>query len=149
MDIECIGFFATLDEASVYLHTPPAERALHTATFVVNGLELYKVEFRAGDASLSEPVVPILPGMIGVWEAYTLGDADITVHAIYTPIGETSVPDVPPLTDEAPETTEPETDSAPDTVPAEGKGCASAVSGGLVLLLLAASLWLGKREDRV
>ena len=158
IDIECIAFFATPDEAAVYRHTPPAERTLHTATFVVNGLALYKVEFRAGDESLSEPVVPILPGMSGAWESYTLGDADITVHAIYTPTADTSVPDVPPLTDGSTETNEPDgteepapvTDPAPtDTTPAEGKGCGSTLGISLLTLLLAAALWLGKREDRV
>ncbi len=97
IDLEYIAFFETVDEATVYLHTLPAERNLHTATFVVNGKVLYQVEFRAGDASLDEPVVPILPGMIGAWEPYTLGDADITVNAVYTPTADSNVPDVPPL----------------------------------------------------
>lgn len=63
---------------------------------MVNGITLYTVEFRTGDAALKEPVVPHVPGMIGKWEPYTLGDADITVNAIYTPDGNTTVPDMPP-----------------------------------------------------
>ena len=100
IDLEYIAFFDSVDEATVYLHTLPAERNLHTATFVVNGKALYQVQFRAGDASLEEPVVPILPGMIGTWEPYTLGDEDITVNAVYTPAAENNVPDVPPLSSE-------------------------------------------------
>ena len=111
------------------------------------------MQFREGDTTLEEPVVPILPGMNGAWELYTLGNADITVNAVYTPATESNVPDVPPLpsdevTDPA-ETTEPE--AAPtDTAEPTKKGCRSALSVGLVLpLLLAAAYTLGKKRDRL
>ncbi len=158
LDVEYIGFFATVDEASVYQHALPEERALHTATFVVNGLELYKVAFREGDTSLDEPVVPILPGMVGGWESYTLGDADITVNAVYTPAAETVVPDVPPLPSEEdtgmndPETNVPivTTTEPTETKPAEGKGCGSTLALTLLPLLLAAAfVALRKRETRL
>ncbi len=164
IDLEYIAFFDTVDEATVYLHTLPAERNLHTATFVVNGKVLYRVEFRAGDASLDEPVVPIMPGMIGAWEPYTLGDADITVNAIYTPATESDVPDVPPLPSEEdtgiddPETnvsaetpTDPAEPTQPDdTTDTPKKGCGSALGMGLVsILLLAAACVLGKKRDRL
>lgn len=163
IDLEYIAFFDTVDEATVYLHTLPAERNLHTATFVVNGKALYQVEFRAGDTSLEEPVVPILPGMIGTWEPYTLGDADITVNAVYTPASETNVPDVPPLpseedtgiddpvTDVSAETP---TDPAEPTQPADTdepakKGCGSALGMGTVFILLLAACVLGKKRARL
>ena len=157
IDVEYIAFFATVDEASVYLHTLPTERALYTATFVVNGLELYKVEFRSGDSSLKEPVVPMMPGMIGTWETYTLGDADITIHAVYQPASETNVPDVPPLpsedstepdTNPPVDTREPDSTGEPSTPPAK-KGCSSSLSMGLITILLAAAYTvLGKKNAR-
>lgn len=160
LDVEFIGFFNSVDEATVYPHTPPAERNLHTATFVVNGMKLYTVEFRAGDASLDEPVVPILPGMIGTWEVYTLGDADITVNAIYTPATETVVPDVPELPSEngteEPETNVPvdtpaEPDDTDETQPSDKKGCRSSIGFGLtsLFLLAAVTVALRKKETRV
>ena len=172
IDLEYIAFFNTVDEASVYLHTLPAERNLHTATFMVNGKALYQVQFRAGDASLDEPVVPILPGMIGTWESYTLGDADITVNAVYTPATESNVPDVPPLPSEGTgDTDEPDSGESEDTTvdPADttatsdsidgqftdttdssGKGCGSVVGMGAVsMLLLAVAYMLGKKRDRL
>ena len=159
LEVEYIGFFNTVDEATVYPHILPKERALHTITFAVNGIELYKVQFREGDASIKEPVVPILPGMTGAWEAYTLGTTDITVNAVYTPTTESDIPDVPPLSSEgdtgieAPETNVPAdttTDITIETTPAEGKGCGSVLSVTLLPLLLAAAFTvLRKRETRL
>ncbi len=165
IDVEYIAFFDTVDEASVYLHTLPAEKATYTATFVVNGMELYRVQFREGDTALDEPVVPILPGMTGVWEPYTLNNTDITVHAVYTPTAETEVPDVPPLPSEDgiedPEEDVPDdpSDSSDLTEPAETepplkKGCRSAIGMSLVpILLLAAAamtagIWARERTAR-
>ena len=145
LEVEYIAFFDAADEAQVYRHTLPEERNLHTATFVVNGITLYTVEFRAGDAALKEPVVPHVPGMIGKWEPYTLGDADITVNAVYTPDGNTTVPDMPP--DPADDTTAADTDSngngSGDT---QSGGCKSAVGLGLVALVLPMAAWLMKKR---
>jgi hypothetical protein len=125
---------------------------------VVNGIELYKVQFREGDTALEEPVVPILPGMNGVWEPYTLGTADITVNAIYTPVTESNVPDVPPLPSETdqgvedPQTTLPVEPTAEpiQTAPAEGKSCGSVMTATLLPLLLAAAFMaIRKREPRL
>ena len=156
LDVEYIAFFKTYDEAVVYPHPLPAERATYTATFVVEGKPLYKVEFREGDTELEEPVVPILPGMIGTWEPYTLQNADITVNAVYTPASESNVPDVPPLPSEEgtedPETNVPaDTEADPsDTTETPKKGCRSAVSMGLgAAILLAAAMTLGKKRDRL
>ena len=156
LDVEYIAFFNSYDEAVVYPHTLPDEKARYTATFVVEGKALYTVEFRAGDTSLEEPVVPILPGMIGVWEAYTLGDADITINAVYTPATESNVPDVPPLpsdgTVEEPETNVPAVTDEPsegDTDPSGKKGCGSALSLSLIPLLLLAAACVGKRKHRL
>lgn len=158
IDVEYIAFFNTVDEASVYLHTLPTEKATYTATFVVDGKALYKVEFREGDTSLQEPVVPILPGMTGAWEPYTLGNADITVNAVYTAASESDVPDVPPLPTEN-DTAEPEignpADTSDTTEPSETdeipkKGCSSSVGMSITatLLLAAAALTLGKGKHR-
>lgn len=158
LDVEYIAFFNSYDEAVVYPHPLPAEKARFTVTFVVEGKPLYKVEFREGDTTLDEPVVPILPGMIGAWEPYTLQNADITVNAVYTPAAESNVPDVPPLPSEdgteEPETSVPAVTDEPtdpsDTAEPSGKGCRSSLSMGLTtLLLLAAALTLGKKRDRL
>ena len=156
LDVEYISFFKTYDEAVVYPHPLPAEKATYTATFVVEGKPLYKVEFREGDTELEEPVVPILPGMIGTWEQYTLQNADITVNAVYTPASESNVPDVPPLpSDEIDDPTETtpsaDTEADPsDTTETPKKGCRSAVSMGFVsTILLAAAMTLGKKRDRL
>jgi hypothetical protein len=101
-------------------------------------------------------VVPILPGLIGAWEPYTLGNADITVSAVYTPAEESNVPDVPPLpseeTDDTTDTADTTTPTDPDpadTVEPAKKGCRSSLSVGLLsALLLAAALTLGKKHDR-
>ena len=151
LDVEYIAFFNSYDEAAVYPHPLPSEKARFTATFVVEGKALYTVEFREGDTTLEEPVVPILPGMIGTWEVYTLGNADITIHAVYTPATESNVPDVPPLPDEteAPDETAPVTDPADTDEPAR-KGCRSVLGVSLAApILLAAAVVLGKKRDRL
>ena len=116
------------------------------------------MEFREGDTALEEPVVPILPGMIGAWEPYTLQNADITVNAVYTPAAESDVPDVPPLPSEdgteepetgVPAVTDEPTDPSDTTEPAK-KGCRSSLSVGLIpLILLAAAATLGKKRHRL
>ena len=151
LDVEYIAFFNSYDEAAVYPHPLPSEKARFTATFVVEGKALYTVEFREGDTTLEEPVVPILPGMIGTWEVYTLGNADITIHAVYTPATQSNVPDVPPLPDEteAPDETAPVTDPADTDEPA-GKGCRSVLGVSLAApILLAAAYAVCKKRDRL
>ena len=152
VDVEYVAFFNTYDEAMVYPHTLPTEKATFTATFVVEGKTLYTVTFREGDTALAEPVVPILPGMIGTWAPYTLGNADITIYAVYTPAAESNVPEVPPLPEEdtdAPEETAPVTESAvTDETPR--KGCRSALGMSLITpMLLAAVVTLGKKRNRL
>jgi hypothetical protein len=155
LDLEYVAFFNSYDEAMVYPHELPDEKARYTATFVVEGKALYTVEFRAGDTTLEEPVVPILPGLIGTWEPYTLGNADITINAVYTPAAESNVPDVPPLpsddTDEEPETNVPAVtdDPSEDTDPTVKKGCGSALSLTFIPLLLLAAAPFGKRKYRL
>ena len=155
LDVEYVAFFNSYDEAMVYPHELPEEKARYTATFVVEGKALYTVEFRAGDTTLEEPVVPILPGLIGTWEPYTLGNADITINAVYTPAAQSNVPDVPPLpsddADEEPETNVPAVtdDPSEDTDPAVKKGCGSALSLTLMPLLLLAAAPFGKRKYRL
>ena len=58
----------------------------HTVTFVADGSVIDTVEFMEGDESISAPAVPDKTGYTGVWPAYTLGDTDLTVTAVYTPI---------------------------------------------------------------
>ena len=153
LDVEYIAFFNTYDEAAVYPHPLPGEKARYTATFVVEGKALYTVEFREGDTSLEEPVVPILPGMIGAWESYTLGNGDLTINAVYTPAAESNVPDVPPLPEEeteAPDETAPSDTRPEDTDEPAKKGCRASLSVGSILtILLSAAFAVGKKRDRL
>ncbi len=56
-----------------------------TVTFMANGVVVDKVTFEIGDTELSRvPAVPERAGYIGVWAAYSLGEYDITVNAVYT-----------------------------------------------------------------
>ena len=58
----------------------------HTVTFVADGVTVDTVTFAEGDTSVTEPDVPPKEHYTGAWEEYTLGTADITVEAVYTPI---------------------------------------------------------------
>ena len=59
--------------------------ASYTATFVADGAEVGKVTFLEGDTELfGIPEVPAKEGFWGDWAAYTLGNADITIEAVYT-----------------------------------------------------------------
>ena len=120
------------------------------ATFVVNGEPLYVVEFRAGDTTLTEPVVPHVPGMIGRWEPYTLGDEDITVHAVYTPDGASNVPDMPDMPGEETSAPTPDTEGEDGTEGGDSTqsgGCKSVLDVGFVALLLTAAVGLVKKKE--
>ena len=57
--------------------------SVHTATFMADGEIVEAVPFKLlGD----EPEVPEKEGYYGYWESYTLGDEDITIEAVYSPI---------------------------------------------------------------
>ena len=60
---------------------------IYTATFVADGEVVGTVQFTVEDKSIAEPTVPAKEGYKGAWESYTLGAQDITVNAVYTPIG--------------------------------------------------------------
>ncbi|MBQ9748627.1 MAG: InlB B-repeat-containing protein [Clostridia bacterium] len=55
------------------------------ATFVADGKVVAKLQFTEGDKFLvGVPAVPFKEGYFAKWEAYTLGNKDITIKAIYT-----------------------------------------------------------------
>ncbi|MGM9683162.1 MAG: uL15 family ribosomal protein, partial [Eubacteriales bacterium] len=58
----------------------------YTATFMADGNVVASVTFTVEDTSITPPAVPSKAGYTGAWDSYTLGAADITVSAIYTPI---------------------------------------------------------------
>ena len=61
------------------------EPASFTATFMADGVEIAKETFLEGDKELMNiPEVPAKEGFWADWEAYTLGNADITINAVYT-----------------------------------------------------------------
>ena len=79
--VECAAFRCGItigDELTV-------QPASYTATFVADGTEVAKVSFLEGDTMLFNiPEVPAKEGFWGDWAAYTLGNADITIEAVYT-----------------------------------------------------------------
>ena len=61
------------------------EPASYTATFMADGAEIAKETFLEGDKELiNVPEVPAKEGFWADWEAYTLGNADIVINAVYT-----------------------------------------------------------------
>lgn len=113
IDLEFVAFFDSEDAAFQYMH----EFKTYTATFMANGKVVARVPFEAGATSIEEPAVPEKEGFTGAWKAYTLGDKNITIMAVYTVIDVPTEPTTEPATEPA---TEPTTDPAtePATVPA-------------------------------
>ncbi len=58
----------------------------HLVTFMADGKIINTVEFEEGAGSVTAPPVPEKTGYTGSWENYTLGNTDIIVHAVYSPI---------------------------------------------------------------
>lgn len=143
IDIASVLFFREGTHARAYA----GGQAVYTATFAVDGIPLYRVEFREGDTTLEEPVVPILPGMVGTWEPYTLTGSDMTINAVYTPAQEPNVPEVPPLgTEAAPRDTQ-EPGTLAETEPVREVGCTSVLDAGAALVLpLVAAAVLGRKK---
>lgn len=78
---ECNAFCFSITTADELTVTP----ASYTATFVAEGTEVGKVTFLEGDTTLMNvPEVPAKEGFWGDWAEYTLGNADITIEAVYT-----------------------------------------------------------------
>lgn len=159
IDIEYYAFFNNYDEAVFYaeenLHVLPEAPAVYIATFIADDQVVGTVEFVEGTTSINAPAVPEKEGYTGVWEEYTLSDADITIKAVYTEIAENTDPESQP---EAQPETQPETGDAetnasienPETnVPvsepiteetqpvAEKEGCKSVIGTASVLALTA------------
>lgn len=59
---------------------------MHAVTFTADGQTVGHTVFRDGQTSVDEPAVPEKEGYSGAWAAYKLGDMDLTVKAVYTPI---------------------------------------------------------------
>ena len=78
----------TGDEPSVDDPENPGgdEPETYSVTFVADGNVVSVVSYSENTATISEPSVPNKTGYTGAWEPYSLGAADITVNAVYTPI---------------------------------------------------------------
>lgn len=71
------------------------EPASFTATFVAEGTEVAKVTFLEGDKELMNiPEVPAKEGFWGDWSAYTLGNENITIEAVYTDASNAVKPEI-------------------------------------------------------
>ena len=88
---EGVEFFANGNKCSPYCVSITVGDALtvtpasYTATFVAEGTEVGKVTFLEGDKELMNiPAVPEKEGFWADWAAYTLGNEDITIEAVYT-----------------------------------------------------------------
>ena len=71
---------------------PPSETPVdpgteaYSVTFIADGNVVSVVPYTQNTTTISEPSVPNKTGYTGAWEPYSLGAADITVNAVYTPI---------------------------------------------------------------
>ncbi len=73
--------------------------ATYTATFMAEGIKVYQERFFEGDTELFNiPIVPEKEGFRADWEAYTLGNADITINAVYTDASGAIKPEIPDAT---------------------------------------------------
>lgn len=89
--IEGVEFFGNGSSCAAYCvgitvgDALTVEPASYTATFVADGAEVAKVTFLEGDTELiNVPAVPEKEGFWADWSAYTLGNEDITIEAVYT-----------------------------------------------------------------
>ena len=89
---ECDAFCFSMTVADVLTVEP----ATYTATFVADGTEVAKVQFLEGDTELMNvPEVPAKEGFWADWAKYTLGNADITIEAVYTDASGAVKPEIP------------------------------------------------------
>ena len=87
----CAAYCFSITTADELTVTP----ASYTATFVAEGAEVAKVTFLEGDTELFNiPEVPAKEGFWGDWSAYTLGNADITIEAVYTDASNAIKPEI-------------------------------------------------------
>lgn len=163
VDVEYMAFTDSIKEARGYVHALPHVPQNFTAFFIVEGRLVYTVTYKEGAKSISEPVVPLMPGKTGVWEDYTL-NGNVDIHAIYTssveepPVGEWQTPgpdaetaepqtDIPGCdTDDNTDTVGQAGDAATDTAEpgtddgGNASGCRSSASALFVTALLTAVL---------
>ncbi len=93
--IDCDAFMFSMTTADALTVEP----ASYTATFVADGTEIAKIKFLEGDTELfGLPAVPEKEGFWGDWEEYTLGNADITINAVYTDASGAIKPEIPDAT---------------------------------------------------
>ena len=78
------GTLVRIGELTVAEEEPVPEPATYTVTFMADGVTVAEVTYTEGETSVNQPAVPPKEGYTGVWEAYTLQNADVTVHAVYT-----------------------------------------------------------------
>ncbi len=81
---DCASGEVTLDFGFEALDMPePEKKDSYTATFLADGKVVAEISYRPGDTVLGEPKVPVKEGYTGFWSRYALGEADITVTAVY------------------------------------------------------------------
>ncbi len=76
----------TFDENEAFVITVDCEPITYYAIFMANGAEVARVPYNVTMQSITPPDVPAKTGYTGKWSEYTLGLADVTVTAQYTPI---------------------------------------------------------------
>lgn len=103
--VDDVIYFADGGKTSAFMFTISVADALtveapsHTATFVADGVEVGKLTFFEGDTELfGLPEVPAKEGFWGDWAEYTLGNADITIEAVYTDASDSVKPEIPDAT---------------------------------------------------
>ena len=61
------------------------EKSAYTVRFVADGALIAETSYTPGGAVGAVPAVPEKTGYTGAWAPYTLGEKDLTVHAVYRP----------------------------------------------------------------
>ena len=150
VDVECVAFFKTEDEAFAFEHKLPTAAKTCTLSFYADGHFIIAVQAKEGEP-VNEPVVPKKPGMIGTWEEYVL-DGDRNVNAVYVPENPEEAVTLPAEAETEP-ATEPVTGAATadpsteaDTQPGKS-GCGAVVSLASIVVLSLCGIALIRRRE--
>ena len=74
----------TLNVGNITVNAIYTEATEYKVIFKADGVTVSEQTFTADDKNITVPEVPTKAGYSGIWETYTLGEADVTVNAIYT-----------------------------------------------------------------
>ena len=74
----------TLNVGNITVNAIYTEATEYKVIFKADGVTVSEQTFTADDKNITVPEVPAKAGYSGIWETYSLDEADVTVNAIYT-----------------------------------------------------------------